>query len=389
MLTSYAQNFEDVILWRALRHIENGFYVDVGAQDPVVESVSRAFYENGWRGIHAEATTYYASKVRENRPDEIVVQAAIGEGDGEIRFFEIPETGLSTSDHAIAMKHQAVGHRVVETGVPLMPLSALLNQAGPREIHWLKIDVEGMEASVIGSWAPSEARPWVVVVESTAPNSQEMTFETWEPTLVGKGYRFVYFDGLSRFYVSDKHPELVPSFGAGPNIFDAFVLAEQTPYTALVRSLYAGRISEEEAARKHEEAARKRLEASEEAILTQLHQLNLQLRHIEKSWSWRVTRPLRELKLRAVRTRAFPRKIVLSLTGRLIESLSKSQRLKNLALLILSYLPGVRVRLEIFAATRGYGGNSSLEQENDKGWQINAPKGATARWAKLLDQQNS
>ena len=31
---SYAQNYEDVILWRALRDVEHGFYVDVGAADP-------------------------------------------------------------------------------------------------------------------------------------------------------------------------------------------------------------------------------------------------------------------------------------------------------------------------------------------------------------------
>ena len=58
MLTSYAQNFEDVLLRRALRDIEAGFYVDIGAQDPVVDSVSRGFYELGWRGIHAEATPH-------------------------------------------------------------------------------------------------------------------------------------------------------------------------------------------------------------------------------------------------------------------------------------------------------------------------------------------
>ena len=47
---SYAQNFEDVMLWRALKHVENGFYVDIGAQDPLVDSVSLAFYEHGWQG---------------------------------------------------------------------------------------------------------------------------------------------------------------------------------------------------------------------------------------------------------------------------------------------------------------------------------------------------
>jgi hypothetical protein len=30
-IVSYAQNFEDVILWRALGAIERGVYIDVGA----------------------------------------------------------------------------------------------------------------------------------------------------------------------------------------------------------------------------------------------------------------------------------------------------------------------------------------------------------------------
>ncbi|HZF37393.1 MAG TPA: FkbM family methyltransferase, partial [Blastocatellia bacterium] len=42
---SYAQNFEDVMLWRALKHIDRGFYIDVGANDPDLDSVTKAFYE--------------------------------------------------------------------------------------------------------------------------------------------------------------------------------------------------------------------------------------------------------------------------------------------------------------------------------------------------------
>ena len=41
MFTSYAQNFEDVMLWRALKHVQKGTYVDVGAQHPVIDSVSK------------------------------------------------------------------------------------------------------------------------------------------------------------------------------------------------------------------------------------------------------------------------------------------------------------------------------------------------------------
>jgi len=72
---SYAQNFEDVMLWRALKHIEHGCYVDVGAQHPVIDSVSKAFYERGWRGIHIEPVAHYAELLRLDRPDEKVLQA--------------------------------------------------------------------------------------------------------------------------------------------------------------------------------------------------------------------------------------------------------------------------------------------------------------------------
>ena len=51
---SYAQNFEDVMLWRALREVTHGFYIDVGAADPDSDSVTRAFYDRGWSGINVE-----------------------------------------------------------------------------------------------------------------------------------------------------------------------------------------------------------------------------------------------------------------------------------------------------------------------------------------------
>lgn len=65
---SYAQNFEDVMLWRALKHIKNGTYVDIGAQHSIIDSVSKAFYDNGWRGIYIEPVQKYADLLRLNRP---------------------------------------------------------------------------------------------------------------------------------------------------------------------------------------------------------------------------------------------------------------------------------------------------------------------------------
>jgi hypothetical protein len=53
---SYAQNQEDVVLARALRPDDReGFWVDVGAGDPVLDSVTASFAERGWRGVNIGA----------------------------------------------------------------------------------------------------------------------------------------------------------------------------------------------------------------------------------------------------------------------------------------------------------------------------------------------
>src|SRR5664279_1896466 len=56
---SYAQNGEDVVLFRALGAVEGGRYVDVGANDPIFESVTYAFYLRGWSGITIDPCLLY------------------------------------------------------------------------------------------------------------------------------------------------------------------------------------------------------------------------------------------------------------------------------------------------------------------------------------------
>ncbi|MEG0920877.1 MAG: FkbM family methyltransferase [Comamonas sp.] len=224
-ITSYAQNFEDVMLWRALKNIENGFYIDIGAQDPVVDSVSMAFYEQGWRGVHVEPTQQYSAKLRNARLDEIVEQVAIGDSQGNLTFYEFTDTGLSTADPVIAKKHQDAGFSVVKSEVLVVSLDFIFNKYGGKDINWLKIDVEGLERNVLDSWRTSFVRPWILVIESTKPLTQIENYIEWEILVLKKGYDFAYFDGLNRFYVHQDHQELLSFFKVPPNIFDGFTLS--------------------------------------------------------------------------------------------------------------------------------------------------------------------
>jgi FkbM family methyltransferase len=221
-IISYAQNFEDVMLWRALGRVENGFYIDVGAHDPVVDSVSKAFYEHGWRGIHIEPIAEYAQALRLARPGDEVIEAILAADATQHTYYFIPKTGLSTGVKEFAERHKHSGWEVLEQQVPSTTLEAVFEKAKQQDIHWLKVDVEGMEDDVFKGWHTHPARPWVVVVEATEPNSETPTWHLWENHLIDKDYVLAYFDGLNRFYIHAKHKELVQVFQIPPNIFDGF-----------------------------------------------------------------------------------------------------------------------------------------------------------------------
>lgn len=81
-MISYAQNFEDVMLERAFAEIENGFYVDVGAWDPDLDSVTRYFYERGWRGVNIEPNPKYLALLKEKRARDVNLGLAVGAHNG-------------------------------------------------------------------------------------------------------------------------------------------------------------------------------------------------------------------------------------------------------------------------------------------------------------------
>lgn len=226
-MESYAQNFEDIILWRALQDVPSGFYIDLGAHHPVLDSVSKWFYEQGWRGIHVEPLKFYADCLRQDRPDEDVIQAAVSEEPGDHIIYAFPDTGLSTMSAEIANTHKSrLDRDWQQETVSSLTLDEVFKRAGARDVHWLKVDVEGHERSALASWGNSLMRPWIVVVESTYPNTQVETHEEWEFLLTPRGYSFVYADGLNRYYLHEAHEDLRNRFRYPPNYFDYFSLGD-------------------------------------------------------------------------------------------------------------------------------------------------------------------
>lgn len=261
-MVSYAQNFEDVMLWRALGHVQSGFYVDVGAQRPDVDSVTRLFYDLGWRGINIEPVEQWHRELVDRRPRDINVNVAAGRSEGEIELRVFSDTGLSTAVDAFASDHAERGFVPEIRQVRVRTLQSICEEFHVAPIHFLKIDVEGFECDVLAGLDLDRVRPWVVVVEATLPNSRITNFEAWEGILLGADYQFAYFDGLNRFYVAVEHSELLQSFAAPPNVFDDFTLSGTASNPFSTRLLDRTRALEDDLAKVTAEADVARAEAA-------------------------------------------------------------------------------------------------------------------------------
>jgi FkbM family methyltransferase len=227
-MISYAQNFEDVMLWRALGHVKRGFYIDVGANDATVDSVTRFFYEQGWRGINIEPVGQWYKQLEQQRPRDINLQLAAGAEQGEFLLYEIPDTGLSTTSKTIAEQHKTLrGLEAVESTVKVRALTDICQDYHVAPIHFLKIDVEGAEKQVLEGLDLTLIRPWIILVESTLPGTEEESFADWEPALLAADYAFVWFDGLNRYYVANEKSALKDNFVKPVNIFDGFQMSGQ------------------------------------------------------------------------------------------------------------------------------------------------------------------
>ena len=213
---SYAQNMEDIHLARLFGD-EPGFYIDVGGGHVVADNVSFYFYEKGWRGIVVEPQAALAAAYRTVRPRDVIIEALAGRAAGKMEFHQADQYhGLSTTVAANAAQALANGVAATVHRLPVTTLAALCAAHAPARIDFLKVDVEGAEADVLAGNDWHLYRPRVVVIEAVTPWTMQDASASFEPILIGAGYRFAFFDNLNRFYVAAECADLAARFPASP-----------------------------------------------------------------------------------------------------------------------------------------------------------------------------
>ena len=181
---SYAQNLEDVMLYRALKYVEHGIYIDVGAWHPVIDSVTKAFYDRGWRGINIEPEREYFDLLEQDRPEDINLNVAAAPTRGRWFFTRFPGLASLRRRGRLPIWQRGPVSSVRQITMPCTTLAAVCREHEIDVVHFLKIDVEGAEKAVLEGCDFGAVRPWIIVVEANEPNSTRDASEAWEHLIV-------------------------------------------------------------------------------------------------------------------------------------------------------------------------------------------------------------
>jgi FkbM family methyltransferase len=226
---TYAQNREDLILAGILRSIDVGFYVDVGANHPQTDSVTKIFYDKGWSGINVEPQEHLVRELCRQRPRDINIQAGAASLPGTLRLRSFPAAdGLSTfntdlkrmyDSHPPDPVHEEISVEVVSLG------EILLKHRPLGDIHFLKVDAEGMELEVLLGNAWERFRPWVLCLEGSLNGARTAAIKAF---LGAWNYAPVFWDGVNDYFVA----------GERRSVWDGFSYAREIIMRGI--PLYAG-----------------------------------------------------------------------------------------------------------------------------------------------------
>jgi FkbM family methyltransferase len=189
---SYSQEGEDMILRKLFREQEHGFYVDVGAHHPRRFSNTYFYYRLGWSGINVDAMPGSMRLFEKMRPRDLNLECAVGNGNGEAKYFIFNDLALNTFDESLSLERNKKPYQIVrELKIQVRSLASILTQHVPlgQYIDFLNVDVEGMDLEVLQSNDWERFRPKYILVECLRLDLTELTRDGVFSFLSHHGYR--------------------------------------------------------------------------------------------------------------------------------------------------------------------------------------------------------
>jgi FkbM family methyltransferase len=202
IFNTYSQLGEDRVLDSLLGCKGDGFYVDVGTNDPKRFNNTMRFYKKGWRGINIEPDPRVFKKIVRNRPQDINLNIGISKKPSSLPFFIFDPDTLSTFSQDSADVYVKEGFLLREVlNINTETLSqVLMKYASGIPIDFISVDTEGYDLEVLQSCDLLSTRPTLICVETERQSSVSSEGLNIEAYLISMRYKKVYDNGLNSIY---------------------------------------------------------------------------------------------------------------------------------------------------------------------------------------------
>ena len=237
-MISFAQNYEDVYLKRLFPYPSSLTYVDVGAADPFIHSVTAWFYLTGSTGLNIDADERSYIQLCNYRPLDHNVCAFVGKDNGERIFVAHPVKSRSTGRNEYIDYDLFDKKMLKRKTLRAQTLAEILeNHKITPGFSLLKLDCEGSELEIANSFDFLYFKPQIVIIETAKPydmtseckmgiadHSEEINEE-----MTKAGYYKVLFDGVNTWFAPMSSAKAVANtLGVPIGAHDRFV-----PFLAL------------------------------------------------------------------------------------------------------------------------------------------------------------
>jgi len=167
---SYSQDGEDMLLMSLFdgRQDYKGFYIDIGAHDPIRFSNTQYFYEKGWRGINIDATPGSMRRFNELRSEDINIECGVSDKKENLLYYSFAEAALNSFDPVLSENRINNGWILKEKiEIPVLSLNDILRKYLPvnQSVDFIDIDVEGMELQILKNFDFDKYAPKYFLLE--------------------------------------------------------------------------------------------------------------------------------------------------------------------------------------------------------------------------------
>jgi len=193
----YSQDDEETLIRSFFQDRRGGFFLDVGAGDPIRHSTTYYLEKHlGWTGIAVDAIAEYSDDYAKARPGTRFFTYFAGDKSDMARDFYVSEERNFSSATGSDPRGGVYQKRKVAT----IALDDLLGREKINRIDFLSMDIEGSEPLALAGLDVARFRPELVCVEISSPELGHAIAEYFALRGCREVSAYRAIDGINRYY---------------------------------------------------------------------------------------------------------------------------------------------------------------------------------------------